>query len=205
MKLSNKIKGKGCKGIRMKKKLEVYRNIGLLGLHRSSGVTHLTLLMAQYLRGCLGHNVTVLEKSGRSDLDSLSNYYPFYKKCTNGFYLHGIQFLINDSLSINNDEDRCVLIDFGTNYKGFLETQEKLDILIYVYTNAPWYQGEDFLRKYMEVKKNLKIAVICNMATKKSLKKGLSLSMKPSVLGLEPDFFNPSVESIRVFESILCI
>lgn len=190
-----------------KKKIEVYKIIGILGLHRSSGVTHLTLLMAQYLRGCLGHKVTVLEKSGRFDLRSLAQYYSLCDKWEEGFILHGIQFLIKDNVTINNNiKEECILIDFGTNYQSVIELQDKLDILIYVFTNAPWYQAVDLLWRYKkEDNIQLKKAAICNMATKKSLNHSLKSPIKPSILGLEPDFFNPSVEAIRLFESVLLL
>ena len=106
----------------------------------------------------------------------------------------------------NNLKEECVLIDFGTNYQGVIELEDRLDILIYVFTNAPWYQAVDMLWRYKKEDNNrLKKAVICNMATKKSLNHSLKLPIRPSVLGLEPDFFNPSVEAIRLFESVLLI
>ncbi|WP_041703795.1 hypothetical protein [Lachnoclostridium phytofermentans] len=194
-----------------KNRIEMFKRIGILGLHRNSGVTHLTLLMAQYLSGCLGHKVTVLEKSGRNDLASLSNYYSVSEKWTNGFKLHGIQFLIKGNVTENDDynndfKNRCVLIDFGTNYKEVMEVKDKLDIVIFVFMNAPWYQAEDLLLRYMtDEKTQLKKTAICNMATKKSLTQGLKLPIRPSVLGLEPDFFNPTTEAIHLFESVLRI
>lgn len=186
-------------------RIEVYKRIGLLGLHRNSGVTHLTLLMAQYLSGCLGHKVTVLEKSGRFDLASLSNFYSVNEKWIDGFKLHGIQFLIKGNITDTDDNKKgCVLIDFGTNYKELMEVKEKLDIVIFVFMNAPWYQAVDLLLRYMtDDKTQFKKAAICNMATKKSLAQGLKLPIKPSVLGLEPDFFNPTAEAVRLFESVL--
>ncbi|WP_312369225.1 hypothetical protein [Lachnoclostridium sp.] len=196
-----------------KNRIEVFKRIGLLGLHRNSGVTHLTLLMAQYLSGCLGHKVTVFEKSGRFDLASLPNYYSVNEKWTDGFKLHGIQFLTKCNITENNDykykyknsdKNGCVLIDFGTNYKEVMEVKEKLDIVVFVFMNAPWYQAEELLLRYMtDDKTQFKKAAICNMATKRSLTHGLKLPIKPSVLGLEPVCFNPSAEAICLFESML--
>jgi hypothetical protein len=196
-----------------KNRVEVYKRIGLLGLHRNSGVTHLTLLMAQYLSGCLGHQVTVLERSGRFDLASLSNYYTVNEKWTDGFKLHGIQFLLKANITNNdlykneyqnNCKNGCVIIDFGTNYKEVMEVKEKLDIVIFVFMNAPWYQATDLLLRYMtDEKTQFKKVAVCNMATKKSLSQGLKLPLRPSILGLEPDFFNPSAEAIQLFESVL--
>lgn len=190
-----------------KRKIEICKRIGLLGLHRSSGVTHLTLLMAQYLRGCLGYKVTVLEKSGRFDLETLSHYYTHCEKWEDGFILHGISFMTKESGAIKeNMKNECVLIDFGTNYKAVMEVCDKLDILIYVFTNAPWYQTSDSLWSYLEANKNqLKKVAICNMASKKSLKQNFKLPIRTSVLGLEPEIFNPSVEAIRLFESVLLL
>ncbi len=188
-----------------RKRIEVYKRIGLLGLHRSSGVTHLTLLMAQYLKGCLGKKVTVFEKSGRFDLSSLSNDYPVCKKRSDRFQIHGIQFLSDGNMMPEEEyNNRHVIFDFGTNYKGVLEVQKELDILIFVFLNAPWYQAEDLLTRYLEdAASPFKMAVICNMATKKSLEKIPKLPVRPNIIGLEPDFFNPSKEAIQLFETVL--
>lgn len=192
----------------MKKKgIKVCHRIGVLGIHRCSGVTHTTLLLAQYLRGYLGYPVTIIEKSGRRDYLSFLSQDAKRSKEPEEFYYRGIRFLIKEQLPYQKfDEDECVLIDFGTNRKGLKEYRDNLDRVIMMFTAVPWYQAGTLLWEHTKIEEDKTNEVfLLNLATKEMLYNLPKLPQKPKILGFEPNLFNPTKEAIKVAETLLCI
>ena len=186
--------------------IKVYHRIGVLGVHRTSGVTHITLLLAQYLRGCLGYPVTIIEESGRRDYLSFLSHDAMTCTDREAFYYHGIRFLKKEQmLSQKFEEEECVLFDFGTNRKGMTEYLDKLDRVITLFTAAPWYHAGTLLWEHGKMGEDIKNEVLLlNLATKEALINLPKLPQKPKILGFEPNVFKPTKEAIKVAETLLC-
>ena len=184
--------------------------IGIYGMHRYVGVTHLTLLLAFYLSDVCGYKVVVIEESGKDDIGSLSKLYPVHSEWinTNTFTFRNIRFVEQaSSYEIgayrNSTYDFCIL-DLGGNYKQASNELLRCDLKIVVGNSAPWQRNswnelEDILRNIKDLSS---WCVIHNLSTKK-MKVKINGLRKYYVLGLEPNVLHPSRDSIKIFHELI--
>lgn len=184
--------------------------IGIYGMHRYVGVTHLTLLLAFYLSDVCGYKVIVIEASGKDDIGSLSKLYPEHSECinTNTFIYRNIMFVAQASPSEigayrNSTYDFCIL-DLGGNYKQASNELLRCDLKIVVGNSAPWQRDwwSDLEDMLMSLKDLSSWCVIHNLSTKKKKIKINGLR-RYYVLGLEPNVLHPSRDSIKVFQELM--
>lgn len=184
--------------------------IGIYGIHRYVGVTHLTLLLAFYLSDICGRSVVVIEASGKDDIGALAKRYPVQSKSKNNkkFTFRNIMFVgqasVNEIGDYRNSKYEFCIIDLGGNYKNAASELLRCDLKIVVGNSAPWHQ--DAWRKLDEMLKSIKDlgswCVINNLTTKKMKAKITELS-KYFNIGLEPNLLHPSKEAIKVFDKIM--
>ncbi|WP_066713278.1 hypothetical protein [Clostridium sp. Marseille-P299] len=184
--------------------------IGVYGIHRYVGVTHLTLLLAFYLADICGYSVVVIEASGKDDLGSLAEKYQVKLESKNNkkFSFHNIMFVRQatekDIGAYRNSKYEFCILDLGGNYKNAAIELLRCDLKIVIGNPAPWHA--DAWRRFEEVLRGIKDlgswCVIHNLSTKKMKAKITKLS-KYYAIGLEPNLLHPSKEAIKVFQKIM--
>lgn len=184
--------------------------IGIYGIHRYVGVTHLTLLFAFYLSDVCGYKVIVIEASGKDDIGSLSKLYQVQTQCItkNTFLFRNVMFVGQASTYEigdyrNSTYDYCIL-DLGGNYQYASNELMRCDLKLIVGSTAPWrqkswYELEDIL---LNIKDLSSWCVIQNLSTK-NRKVKINGIRKYYMLGLEANVLHPTREAIKIFREIM--
>lgn len=184
--------------------------IGIYGMCRYVGVTHLTLLLAFYLSDVCGYKVVVIEASGKDDIGSLEKMYHVQSESTNTnkFSYRNITFVgqaVTQEIGNyrNSSYDYC-LIDLGGNYKQAVNELLRCDLKIVVGTTAPWQRivWKKLEEMFANIKDLSSWCVINNLSTKKQ-KSNINDFFNYYVIGLEPNILHPSKDAIGTFRSLM--
>lgn len=184
--------------------------IGIYGMRRYVGVTHLTLLLAFYLSDVCGYKVVVIEASGKDDIGSLEKLYHIASESTNTnkFSYRNITFIgqaVTHEIGayFNSSYDYC-LIDLGGNYKQAVHELLRCDLKIVVGTTAPWQRilWETLEEMLANIKDLSSWCVINNLSTKKQKAK-INGFRNYFVIGLEPNILHPSKAAIGTFRNLM--
>lgn len=182
--------------------------IAMFGLHRFAGVSHITVLLAEYLTGVLGKRVLVIEASGKDDLVHLLTEKESVEK---EFFFRDIHYVRNVSKEeipafCNQSYDYCIL-DLGSDYEEVKEYVMLADKKFLVSHVSPWYQGLDFIYERKEEVKNLHTwTLILNgtnaFISKKYVDSQIRRAIRCSIIGLEPNILRPSSDTIHLFDQM---
>lgn len=185
--------------------------IGVFGLHRYAGGTHLSILLAEYIRSFYGYSVELIENSDREDIAFIADKFHIKSYCTDKksyFMFHRISFATqvaaeNMGFLMNGDFEYYIL-DLGSDFRKAREELMRCDRKIIIGNFAPWNEDawnmlNDLL---MEVKNNESWHIISNLSLRLS-KKQKQLQCKCYALGFEPNLFHPTKKAIRLFKNII--
>ena len=179
-------------------------SIGILGLHRSAGVTHVSVLLAHFLSDVMGLKTAITEVSGRHDLYSLLGENVSPSK-VNHLKWRNITILDTYRQDDNhcNDFD-CVIYDMGSFSHKWKETRIKLDKGLLLFMTAPWMQAmTSFTTIWDDLPSgNNNWQAVANLTTKHKQKQLGRLPTKPYVISFEPDMSLPSRDTIQLFDHI---
>lgn len=184
--------------------------IGIYGMRRYVGVTHLTLLLAFYLSDICGYKVVVIEASGNDDIGSLAKMYHVQSESTNTnkFSFRNITFvgqaLTHEIGAYHNSSYDYCLLDLGGNYKRAANELLRCDLKIVIGTAAPWQRIA--WQKLEEMLTNIKDlsswCIINNLSTKKQKTK-INGIRNYYVIGLEPNLLHASKDAIGTFQNLM--
>lgn len=187
--------------------------IGLIGTHNGAGVTHLGILLANYLSECLGQKTAFVECSPKNDLQYVERY--FFDQSEDlynhdYFIIRRVTFYKNRNLhglpEIVGDKYDCVILDLGTdmvkNKSEFLRCDKK----IVISSLAVWkmHELERFVSNNAHVKNSKQWIYAIPFSQSKPLKEGIKkLQRKIYGIPYEPDPFILSDEVIRLFQKFI--
>lgn len=200
-----------CKLLSKRKTHKKMYVIGVFGLHRFAGVTHITVLLAQFLSGICGRSVEVVEASGKDDLACLSLRYKTSRRMTKNsgsFVYRNITFVEQATDAEvgrlrNADYEFCIL-DLGSNYRRAMRELMRCDLKIIVGTAAPWQEESwGVLKDMLNELKDINTWHIISNLSRDKLTLDKKIQNKCHLIGFEPKLFHPSKEAIKVFKELL--
>jgi len=185
--------------------------IGVYGLHRYAGVTHLAILLAQYISNVRGRKVEVIEASGKEDMGCLAARYKINRSRnkSNIFTCRNITFMehaTTEELAMQqNLEYEFRILDLGSNYRKAINELMRCDLKIVVGNGAPWQQEAwelfgDLINEFKDINS---WCYMCNLS--KPNMPGWSFSINHYAMGFEPNLFHPSKATRKLFSKILQI
>jgi hypothetical protein len=130
-------------------KLEGKIVIGVIGTHKGAGVTHIAILLANYLNKWVGKQTAYIEYGVQNEIVYLQEEYE--NNMDRQFKLHGVTYYKNvhekDMGTIMCGNYQCIILDLGTDLnKGrneFLRSDKK----IIIGSNSQWKKYE--LQKFL--------------------------------------------------------
>lgn len=187
------------------------RIIGIVGLGHGAGVTHLSVMMGNYLTGACGLKTAVLEWSGQGDFKKME------QECL-GRQMGGCPFTVLDVDYYAEADERVltacinlnyqhIIIDFGgisvENRMEFFRCDRKL-----VVASLSEWQIEAFWRFLREegkagIRSWTCLAVFGSEEARREMKKRLKLSIER--IPLSVDAFTVTREMMRWFEQLLTV
>lgn len=134
----------------------VFKTIGIAGVQKGAGVTHLCIMLGNYIRAKLNKNVTILEMNQTGAFEELMEYYSGKHKNEQGFDTFSIAevtyyYKVEKEmlgLIFNLCKD-YVIIDFGEIDEECTKEFLKCNIKIVVGNLNPWNRTK--LISYMEL------------------------------------------------------
>lgn len=137
-------------------KLEGKIVIGVIGTHKGVGVTHISILLANYFSKWMGKQTAYVEYGAQNEIVHLEEEYE--SNMDRHFKLHGVTYYKNvhdkDIGTIMGSNYQCIIVDLGTDFnKGkneFLRSDKK----VIVGSKSQWKKHEivNFLNGVHEVK-----------------------------------------------------
>ncbi len=173
---------------RMKEKI----SIGILGIEKGCGATHLTIALANYMQSALGKKTAVMELSGQRELQSLME-----KEGGKIQKLLGVSYytdLCGGSIpDIMNSRYEAVILDLGADYETAREEFLRCDRKIVVGSISPWrvFAYERFLNKITSTENYEAwefLVLFANLLDKKALQKRYGMHML-SIPWIENPFY----------------
>lgn len=187
--------------------------IGILGTHKGAGVTHLGILLANYLSEWLGRKTAFLECYPQKDLQYLQYY--FYgetegmeeKDC---FPIHRVTYHNNVKeqaiAEIIGDDYDCVILDLGTDFQKSKNEFLRCDKKIVVSSLTIWkrHELENFLQKTNHIKYNEQWTFVIPFGQSRVIKKAAK-ELHREIYGgsYEPDPFSLSTDTIQLFRKLV--
>lgn len=125
-------------------KLEGKIVIGVIGTHKGVGVTHISILLANYFNKWAGKQTAFVEYGAQNEIGYLEENYE--NGMDKQFKLHGVTYYKNvhdkDMGTIMGGNYQCIILDLGTDFnKGrneFLRSDKK----IIIGSSSQWKKGE---------------------------------------------------------------
>ncbi len=187
--------------------------IGVIGTHSGAGVTHLGILLANYLSQYMGQKTAFLECGPKNELQYLEQYFfeePEDSFKQDSFTIRRVTFYKNKSLQgipeIVGDSFDCIILDLGTDMAKNKYEFLRCDIKIVVSSLAVWKKQEleRFAANTTHIKNNEQWAYVIPFAQNKVLKEAAKkLQRKIYRMPYEPDPFVLSADAIYFFRRLI--
>mgnify|MGYP003750945119 CR=1 FL=1 len=183
--------------------------IGVLGTHIGVGVTHLCLLLANYLSEWLGKKVAYIECYPRKDIQHLQYIYEGSEKGMEKgyFHIHRVTYFkcvrpMEIAEVIGGSYD-CIILDMGTEFTKNQNEFLRCDLKLVISSLVPWKQQE--LEKFLEHTKHVKQSeewlYLIPFGQKEDIKQiSKEMGRKFYSVPYEPDPFVLSAETIYFFQ-----
>lgn len=127
--------------------------IGIIGTHHGTGVTHLSILLANYLSEWLGKKVAYVEYGGQKDIKFMQ--YIYEGTCGSSkesseeesfFLIHRVTYYKSvkptELAEIIGDSFDCVILDLGMDFTKNKHEFFRCDKKLVVSSLTPWKQQE---------------------------------------------------------------
>lgn len=187
--------------------------IGMLGTHKGAGVTHISILLANYLSEWLGKNTAFIEYYPQKEVQYLKNY--FYKKSEevetyDPFQVNCITYYSNVKeqavAEIIGDQYECVVLDLGTDFNRCKNEFLRCDRKIIVSSLSIWkrHNLDLFLNDTSHIKLNNLWTYVIPFSREKEIKQA-SRTYHRDFYGVpyEPDPFALSADTIKLFQKLI--
>lgn len=113
--------------------------IGLLSAEKGSGLTHICLLLANYISGCKKRRVALLEQNQSGDFMRLADFYGIRR---DKFTIQGVDYYSDVSGSLYRDlyalGYEYILSDYGSDLKNSGESFWQSEVKILLISSSPW-------------------------------------------------------------------
>lgn len=133
------------------------RTFGVMGSEPGTGVTHLSILLANYLS--VRRHKTILAEAGMRDtFYALAEQYFENPKDSFFFQMHGVTYVSHTEAKqlaeLCNQDYTAVVVDFGTAYEDFYESFLYMDTKIIVGNLSDWHRNSliQFMQKVLPEK-----------------------------------------------------
>lgn len=184
---------------------------GILGTQKGAGVTHFSILMANYLSDYLGKNTAYLQYYTQKDIGYLSEYvYREKKDDKEPFQVNGITFYPNmkeqDIAEISGDYYNYIILDLGTEFNKCKNEFLRCDIKIIISSLAIWkrYELDQFIHNSNHIKNNEHWNYAIPFARERDIKQvSKDFGKKFYKIPFEPDPFALSQETIQLFQKLI--
>lgn len=187
--------------------------IGILGTHKGCGVTHLGILLANYLSEYAGCRTAFLECSPQKDLQYLQDY--IFGETEDGvereaFKIHHVTYHNNikdqDIAEIIGDAYDCVILDLGTDFLRYKNEFLRCDKRIIVSSLAIWkrHELEGFIKSTSHIKFNNQWIYAIPFGQSRDINKAVK-DYKRKIYGVpyEPDPFILSTHMIQKLQKLI--
>lgn len=176
-------------------------------------MTHLGILLANYLSECLGQKTAFIECQPGNDLQFLQLY--FFGSSIDGynpnsFTIHRVTFYKDRNLQgipeIIGDKFDCIILDFGTDMVKYKSEFLRCDKKMVVSSLAVWkkHELERFINNSAHIKNCEQWIYAIPFAKNKVIKEGIK-KLKRKIYGIpyEPDPFTLSDPVIHLFQKLI--
>ncbi len=167
------------------KKLKEKVSIGIIGIERGCGATHLTVALANYLHSALGKKTAVIEWPERHELKKMIEKEGYQQRKLLGVSYY-TDICVGNIPEIMNSKYEAFVLDLGADYTATREEFLRCDRKIVVGSISPWraFAYEHFLNN-ITATENYEawefLVLFANMLDKKKLQKryGMYLTSIP--------------------------
>ncbi len=191
--------------------------IGVIGTHHGSGVTHLSILLANYLSEWLGKNIAYIECYPQKDIQYMQ--YIYEGKSMRGeestgeknfFTIHRVTYYKSvrpvDLAEIIGDSYDCVVLDLGMDFIKNKHEFFRCDRKLVVSSLAPWKQRE--LERFIELTCHMNqsdewLYMIPFGQSKEMKQVGKEFQRQFFGVPYEPNPFSLSAETIHLFQKLI--
>lgn len=187
--------------------------IGLIGTHKGAGVTHTSIMLANYLSRCRGFKTAYLEMNEEDDIKHLLYAYEnngdkFYEK--RKFKIYTTTYYRNvrekDLIEILNEEYEYFILDFGMDFNKNKSEFLRCDLKLVIGSLTEWKRHTLFwfVKSKKELPGFLYWKYLIVFAQKTDIKIASNeLHLKLDSIGYEPDPLLLSKETKELFQKII--
>lgn len=185
--------------------------IGVVGTHRSAGVTHLCIMLATYISDILGKRTAVLECNQHSDFAYIQQAYEgnLKKAKCKEFIIYNVMYYkcVNEKeiADIMNDNYDYIIIDFGSDLDQYSNEFLRCNSKLIVGSLCDWKRHKfySFLRKAENMNGYLKWQYLMLFGEKEEIKEVQhDLNIMVNSIPYEPDPFRISKVIMNLFQKI---
>ena len=125
-------------------KLEGKIVIGVIGTHKGVGVTHTSILLANYFSRWVGKHTAFVEYGAQNEIGYLEKRYE--NNMNRYFKMHGVTYYKNvhdkDIGSIMGGNYQCIILDLGTDFNKSRSEFLRSDKKIIIGSKSQWKRGK---------------------------------------------------------------
>lgn len=187
--------------------------IGIIGTHKGCGVTHLGILLANYLSEYAGCRTAFLECQPQKDIQYLQDYIfgeTEDRQEREVFKIHQVTFHNNikdqEIAEILGDAYDCVILDLGTDFLRYKNEFLRCDKRIIVSSLAIWkrHELERFVKSTEHIKFSNQWIYAIPFGQSKDINKSVK-DLKRKFYGVpyEPDPFMLSINTIQLLQKLI--
>lgn len=176
----------------MIRKLKEKISIGIIGIERGCGATHLAIALANYLQSGMGKKTAFIELSGKNELKEM-----IQKEGKGKKKLLGVSYFTDINTEkipeIMNSKYEAFVLDLGSDYTAAREEFLRCDRKIVIGSISPWkiFAYEHFIKNVI-VAENYEswefLVLFANLSDKKKVQKRYEMHLA-SVPWIENPFY----------------
>ena len=170
--------------------------IALLGIKPGVGVTHMAIIIAEFLKEKTGAKVAVIERNHHGDIERLGN--TIYGFSETKFTFRGVDYYqmnkAEESLWKSEQDYDYLILDFGTQKKKNLKELEQCEKKVIIGTLSLW-EWQEYLRAAEYYKENIKeetIRYVVSLGNEKLVSK-IEKRLRGRVCLLGPQFIGKTL------------
>lgn len=191
--------------------------IGVIGTHHGTGVTHLSILLANYLSQWLGKKVAYVEYGQQEDIMHMKNIYSEVYGSTKEsseeedfFLIHRVTYYKSvrpaELAEIIGASYDCIILDLGMDFIKNKHEFFRCDRKLVVSSLTPWKQQEleRFQQHTCHINQSDEWLYMIPFVKKRELKQAAK-EFRKQFWGIpyEPDPFSLSEETIHLFQKVI--